>query len=59
MFRTIKSEKFDNKEIVASEYNGVYTICAYMNDIVCGSYSTKDLDEAQEVYALNVYEMYA
>ena len=58
MFRTIKSEKFKNNEIVAVEYNGLYTICAYMNGVACGSYSTRDLSEAQEVYALNVYEMY-
>ena len=57
--RTIKNEKFENKEIVVVEYNDFYTICAYVDDIVVGSYSTKDIDEAQEVYAMNVYEMYA
>ena len=57
--RTIKNERFENKEIVAIEYNGVYTICAYVNDVAVGSYATKDIEEAQEVYQMNVYEMYA
>ena len=56
--RTIKNEKFENKEIVVVEYNDVYTICAYVDEVVVGSYSTKDMDEAKDVYAMNVYEMY-
>ena len=59
MFRTIKNEKFENKEIVAVEYNGVYTICAYVNDVLVGSFDTKDEKEAQEVFVQNAYEMYA
>lgn len=59
MFRTIKSEKFENKEIVACVYDGVYTICAYVNDILVGSFSTVDKEEAQRVYVSNAYEMYA
>lgn len=59
MFRTIKNEKFENKEIVAVEYDGVYTVCAYVDDILVGAFDTKGEKEAQEVYALNVYEMYA
>lgn len=59
MFRTIKNEKFENKEIVAVEYNGVFTICAYVNDVLVGCFDTTDEKEAQEVYAQNSYEMYA
>lgn len=59
MFRTIKSEKFENMEIVAVEYNGLYTIGAYVDGVAVGSYYTRDLNEAQEVYVMNVWEMYA
>ena len=58
MFRTIKSEKFGNKEIVAVVYDGVYTVCAYIDDVLVGSFDTNNKEEAQMVYASNVYEMY-
>ena len=54
---TIKNEKIGNKEILVTLLDGLYTIIAYENGLACGSYATRDKEEAIETYQLNVWKM--
>lgn len=57
MFKTHASYKKDNKEIVAVSYEGVYSVCAYVDGILVNAFDTEDVYEAMEVFAYNKNEV--
>lgn len=59
MFKVHASFKNGNKEITAVSYEGIYSVCAYVNGILVGAFDTEDMQEAMEVYGHNVDLMLA
>lgn len=59
MFKAIANYKHEDKEIVAVAYEGVYSVLAYINDVLVGSFDTEDEQEAKDVYFYNLDMMLA
>ena len=55
--KTIRHEAVGNKELVVIENEGLYTIVAYIDNVVVGSFYTVDKEEAQEVFSANLWTM--
>ena len=55
---TIRHETVDNKELLVIELDGLYNILAYEDGKPIGSYTTRDKDDAIDVYQLNLESMF-
>ena len=58
-YKVLASEKYKNMEVVAGLVYGIYSILAYKDGVLVGSYDTENKEEAMEVYDYNIYNMLA
>lgn len=56
--KTLKTESYKNRKIIASVENGIYVVSAFIDGKLTGKAEFDNLADAQSCYAENVYNMY-
>ena len=53
MFTTHATYKNGNREVIAVSYDGMFSVCAYVDGVLRGAFDTTDKIEAMEVFKYN------